>query len=156
MAGFCALKRLNGAAARFYDQAFAAEPKLAEDAKVRHRYHAARAAALAGCGQGNDADKLDQAEKAQWRGRALEWLRADLAAWQKDLAKNTPEAHAAVRDKMQRWQVETDFAGVRGPDALAKLPEAERSAWQKLWNDVADALKRAQAKATPEKKSGTK
>jgi len=57
---------------------------------------------------------------------------------------------------MQRWQVETDFAGVRGPDALAKLPEAERSAWQKLWHDVADALKRAQAKATPEKKSGTK
>ena len=47
---------------------------------------------------------------------------------------------------MQHWQQDTDFAGVRGTDVIAKLPEAERQEWQKLWNDVADLLKRAQAK----------
>jgi hypothetical protein len=30
---------------------------------------------------------------------------------------------------------ETGLAGVRG-HALAKLPEAEREAWKKLWEDV--------------------
>ena len=151
LAGFCALKRLNRAAARFYDQAFAAEPKLAEDAKVRHRYHAARAAALAGCGQGDDADKLDQAEKAQWRGRALEWLRADLKAWAGLLDAEPARSAANVSNVLRRWLVETDFAGGRGREALAKLPEAERPAWQKLWNDVADALKRAQGMGDPGK-----
>jgi hypothetical protein len=32
---------------------------------------------------------------------------------------------------------------VRGPDALAKLPEAEREQWQKLWADVQRLLDRA-------------
>jgi hypothetical protein len=68
------------------------------------------------------------------------------------MAKNTPEAHTAVRDKMRHWQADLDLAGVRGPEALAKLPEAERQEWQKLWDDVADVLKRAQGKAAPEKK----
>jgi hypothetical protein len=39
--------------------------------------------------------------------------------------------------------------------ALA-LPEAERSAWQKLWADVEDLLARAKKKPVPEEKSGTK
>jgi hypothetical protein len=44
---------------------------------------------------------------------------------------------------MPRWLEDPDFAGVRGPDALARLPEAERHAWQKFWADVADTLARA-------------
>jgi hypothetical protein len=30
---------------------------------------------------------------------------------------------------MQPWQSDTDFKGVRGPDSLAKLPEAEHKEW---------------------------
>ena len=56
---------------------------------------------------------------------------------------------------MQHWQQDTDFAGVRGPEALAKLPEAERQEWQKLWAEVAELLAEAQ-KAAPEKKPATK
>ncbi len=41
-----------------------------------------------------------------------------------------------------------DFNGVRGPDALVKLPEAERETWQQLWADVADMLARSQGKTT--------
>jgi hypothetical protein len=37
------------------------------------------------------------------------------------------------------------IAGVRG-DALAKLPEAERQEWQKLWDDVEALRKRAAEK----------
>jgi hypothetical protein len=44
---------------------------------------------------------------------------------------------------MKHWQQDTDFAGVRGPAALAKLPEAERQDWEELWADVADLLGRA-------------
>jgi hypothetical protein len=33
-----------------------------------------------------------------------------------------------------------DLAGVRDADAHAKLPEAERKAWQALWADVDDKL----------------
>ena len=41
LAGLCCLKRLNRAAARFSEQAFAAEPTLADDLDAGHRYDAA-------------------------------------------------------------------------------------------------------------------
>src|SRR5262249_32950061 len=47
------------AAVRFYADAFAEQPQLAEDLLAPHRYNAACAAALAGCGQGKDAGQLD-------------------------------------------------------------------------------------------------
>jgi tetratricopeptide (TPR) repeat protein len=69
------------AAARFAAEAFAARPKLADDLRFPNRRNAACSAALAGCGQGQDAAKLDDAERARLRRQALDWLRADLAAW---------------------------------------------------------------------------
>ena len=42
---------------------------------------------------------------------------------------------------MHYWQQDADFTAVR--DALAKLPEAERAEWHKLWQDVEALLKRA-------------
>ena len=72
--------------------------------------------------------------------------KADLAAWTKELARNTPDVRAAVRDKMWDWQIDSDLAGVRGKAALAELPEAEADAWQKLWDDVADVQARTQTK----------
>jgi hypothetical protein len=44
---------------------------------------------------------------------------------------------------MQHWLEDPAFAGVREPEALARLPAAERPEWQKLWADVADTLARA-------------
>ena len=35
------------------------------------------------------------------------------------------------------------IAWLRGSEALAKLPETERKDWQKLWDDVAETLRRA-------------
>jgi hypothetical protein len=43
---------------------------------------------------------------------------------------------------------------VRGPEALARLPAAERQAWQMLWEDVAATLARAEGTTPPEPKAG--
>jgi serine/threonine protein kinase/Flp pilus assembly protein TadD len=151
LAGLCSLKRFHRAAARFYEEAFAAQPRLAEALGAGHRYNAACAAALAGCGRGQDADQLDGEQRARLRRQALDWLRDDLVAWCRLLDQGPDEARRNVGAKMRHWQTDTDFAGVRGPQALAQLPEAERQAWQKLWDDVADTLARSQGKATPKK-----
>ena len=38
-----------------------------------------------------------------------------------------------------------DFAGVRGEEALAKLPSAEAEQWRRIWKDVARLLERARS-----------
>jgi hypothetical protein len=52
---------------------------------------------------------------------------------------------------MQRWQDDADFAGVRGVEALGRLPAAERPDWQKLWQAVEELRQRAAAPAGPDK-----
>jgi serine/threonine protein kinase/Flp pilus assembly protein TadD len=145
-------KELNAAAARFYGEAFAADPKLGEDLSASYRYDAACAAALGGCGQGKDAGHLEGKERERLRRQALAWLQADLAAFQQQMARESTKAGSMVQKSMRHWQQDEDFAGVRG-DASAKLPEAERKEWQKLWQDV-EALGRRAAgseKSAPSK-----
>ena len=79
LAELCSLKRLNRAASRFYEEAFSAAPGSAGSLSAAHRYDAACAAALAGCGRGEDAKDVDDKERARWRQQALDWLRADLS-----------------------------------------------------------------------------
>jgi tetratricopeptide (TPR) repeat protein len=136
-------KRLYASAARLYQQALAARPSLAADPRTEVRYYAACAAALAGCGQGNDASKLDEAERGRWRRQALDWLRADLALWTKQADSPAPQVRALVRKALTNWQKETDLAGVHDKESLLKLPQAEREAWQTLWQDVDKTLTRA-------------
>jgi tetratricopeptide (TPR) repeat protein len=142
-ADVCQKKRLYAAAARLSREAIAAQPDLVASPLNGLRYNAACAAALAGCGAGEDADKLTDAERAGLRQQALDWLRADLDAWRGMLDKEPDKARPAVAHTMRYSLGDPDFNGVRGPDALAKLPEAERKEWQKLWADVADTLARA-------------
>jgi tetratricopeptide (TPR) repeat protein len=155
LAQLCYNQGLHAAAARFLAEALEADPKLGDDPQVAHRYNAACAAALAGCGQGKDADKLDGRERGRLRRQALDWLRADLVAWRRLLDKRPDKVRLTIAERMRHWLADTDFTGVRGPAALARLPEAERPGWQKLWDDVADTLARVQTKTTPEKKSGS-
>jgi serine/threonine protein kinase/Flp pilus assembly protein TadD len=150
------MMQMHHAAARLYVEAFTADPKMADILATDNRYNAACAAALAGCGQGEDAAKLDDTERGRLRRQALDWLRADLAAYGRLLAKGPDKARPAIRQRMQHWQQNADFAGVRGAAALAKLPEAERPAWHKLWADVADTLTRTQGKTVPAKKPDSK
>jgi superkiller protein 3 len=147
LAELCGLKKLQHTAAGLYRAAFTADPKLADDRKAEHRYNAACHAALAGCGQGKDADRLDDQARARWRNQALAWLRADLALWTKQLVSGRPDDRRQVANTMQHWQRDTDFVGVRGKDGLAKLPASERAAWQQLWAEVEALRAKAAEKA---------
>src|SRR5205823_10023601 len=97
------------AAAHFYAEAFTAHPKLADDLRFPNRYNAACSAALAGCGQGKDAAGIDDAKRARLRRQALDWLRADLAAWCQLLEKQPDQTRARVQ-WLRRWQQDADFA----------------------------------------------
>jgi len=132
------------AAVRVYREAFANNATLADDVYRpendyghrdyrQTRYNAARLAALAADGQGNDAAALDGQERSQLRQQALAWLRAELGWWDRHL----PIDKAGVRTALRRWQTDPDLASIRDSAALAKLPGAEREACQHLWQELA-------------------
>jgi tetratricopeptide (TPR) repeat protein len=139
-------KKHYAAAVQLFRDAFAEQPKLADDLNAQHRYNAACAAALAGYGQGKDADQLETTERARLRQQALDWLRVDLKAYRQQLAKSAGKSGPAVAQRLQQWLQDKNFAGVRGSGALAQLPEAERQQWQKLWEEVRALGKRAAPK----------
>jgi tetratricopeptide (TPR) repeat protein len=140
-ARLCLLKKLYATAARFCRDAFAAEPQYAEAVPGGARYDAARAAARAGCGQGKDADQLDDKERILWRRQALDWLRQDVTWWGQALDNGDAQTNTQARQRLRHWKTDRDLAGVRAPDALARLPDHERKQWERLWSDV-DALLR--------------
>jgi hypothetical protein len=49
-----------------------------------------------------------------------------------------------VAKTLAHWKQETDLAGIRDEEALAKLSEPERREWQALWAEVEALLKRVQ------------
>jgi hypothetical protein len=135
----CRLQRRFVAAARFYDKALADDAKRADDLEAAYRYHAACAAALAGCGHGEDAGKLDDKERGRLRRlrrQALDWLKADLVLWTKRADKDDAKAREAMSEGLKQWQTAGYLAGVRDEHNLAKLPEIERQQWHKLWDEV--------------------
>jgi len=111
-------KSRHAESARMYAEAFAEDAALAEG----HRYNAACSAALEAARGG--------AAAAEWRGRALEWLRADLAAREK--------APSGLVATLEQWKQDPDLAAVR--DFLDELPKPEREAWRSLWAAVDRAL----------------
>ena len=144
LAEFCSqYKGWHVQAVRFCADAFAADLKLAADLEAGHRYNAACYAALALTSQSAEAAKLDDEARTRLRTQARTWLSADLAAWGKRLDSGKSADIALVAGKIRHWQQDAALAAVRGSDALAKLPEAERAEWQKLWQDVETLLQRS-------------
>ena len=119
-------------------EAFTQQPGLADDLGARNRLHASWAAALAGAGQGEDASGLDDNERAASAAKPSCGCERTLTAWDKR-RQDDPKARPLIQKTLQEWQDYADLAGLRDTDALAKLPEAERVEWKKLWADV-DAL----------------
>lgn len=96
---------------RLYKEAFAAGPRA--DPGAARRRAAACAAAHAG---------------PEWHGQALEWLRADLRAWQE---RGGADAESLART-LRGWKADPDLASVRDGDGLS-------DGWRAFWGDV-DAL----------------
>jgi tetratricopeptide (TPR) repeat protein len=136
-------KKLYATSAAWYAEAFAVEPRAAEDLMARHRYDAACAAALAGNGTGHDAGKLTELERTRLRQQALDWLRADLELWRQRAQAGKPQDRQVARTALGHWQRDTDLAAVRDAASLRKLSVQEQQAWRQLWADVAELLKRA-------------
>jgi hypothetical protein len=143
LADLCAQYRKRYAAAvRFYLIAFESDPKTEADLDKDSRSSAISCAALAAAGDGIDAPD-GELERARLRGLALRWSRAQLQARAEQLGAGTPEHRKLVRQSMESWQQDSNLKGLRDPAALAKLPDEERVAWQKLWTDVEELCNRA-------------
>ncbi len=134
----CHDRGLHAAAARLWGEG------LSGGLDARLRYNAACSAVLAGTGAGKDEPRPDEAEKARLRREALDWLKADLAAWSARLTGD-PKAGPKVAAEFRHRKADADLSGVRDAAALAKLPEPERKDWQAVWADVDALLERAQA-----------
>jgi serine/threonine protein kinase/tetratricopeptide (TPR) repeat protein len=136
LASVCSRKKLNRAAVRFYEGAFSAQADLL----TANRYNAACAAAMAGCGQGEDAAEPDS-ERQRLRGLALGWLRDEISSWIKGFEK-TPET---LERALRFCRRDPNFAGVREPEQLIELPPKEQQEWRRLWKEVEKHLQRAAA-----------
>ena len=130
-------KRLPAMAAGLYASAFAAQPSLADDAEAGNRSQAARAAALAGCGVGEDATQLDEPRRAELRRQALDWLTAEHDAWAERHRLGKPGNRTAAAAAVRSWLTSEDLACVRDERALARLSAEDARAWQALWDKVA-------------------
>jgi tetratricopeptide (TPR) repeat protein len=125
-------------AAHLYAEAFRNDPTVAENLRSGLRTAAAIAAVRASCGQGRDADALDDEAKAKLRRQSLEWLQADLARWRQ--WADRPQLRTFLMQALRYWLRTDGLAGVREPAALARLPAEERRAWQKLWQKIESML----------------
>jgi serine/threonine-protein kinase len=144
LASICAAKQLHASAARLHAEAFAADPRVADDLKVSYRYNAACCAALGAASRSEGAVKLDDKERARLHKQALDWLKADLALRARQLQTDKPADRNAVQQALRHWQQDSDLAGIRDKAALAKLPSEEQKAFAHLWADVAALRKKAE------------
>jgi tetratricopeptide (TPR) repeat protein len=145
LAELCVVKKHYATAARLYAEALAATPQLTEELRAGHRFNAACAAALASGGHGDDGAGLGEPERAGLRKQACDWLRLDLAAWAKKVDTGKESDRIQARKTLAPWRDDADLAGLRDPDALAKLPPAERQECSTLWCDLEDLFKRARS-----------
>jgi serine/threonine-protein kinase len=123
-------------AARLYREAFSEQPSLMGDLRENYRYRAARAAALAGLGRGEDAGQLSDAERSDWRRQALAWLRADLEAWRERSEGGSAVLRGTIKKTLRRWHHDEALSDLRDEKALAQLPADEREACRSLWDEV--------------------
>jgi len=140
-AALCHIKGHDLAAARFYEEAFTADPTvLAEPDGSHHLGSAAGVAIAVGFGTGED---VDPAERARWRARALGWLREILARRTKELPGADQAARIELRRKLWALGREEFRYGIRDESRLAELPSAEADAWRTLFADVKKLIDRS-------------
>ena len=144
--GVCQFTNRTLALSRLHFSAYAADAQLAKDPGTDHRYRAACAAALVGRGHGADVADLDEKEKKHWREQARNWLRKDVAAWEKLLSTSAGRLRAA--QSLTRWRVDPDLTGLRAPSELASLSTDERRDCLALWAEVDDLLNLARGTVT--------
>jgi tetratricopeptide (TPR) repeat protein len=130
----CEATERYAAATTFFAGAFRKDAKAADDPEADRRFRAACCAVLAAAGQGRDAPRPGDPE--QLRLQAWNWLRADLVQLTRVIQAGDARGCALVQRKLCVWQSHPGLAGVRDRESLARLPDTERRAWERLWADV--------------------
>ena len=60
------------------------------------------------------------------------------------MAGEGTDERVQVQHALARWRTDPDLAAVRDPEALDRLPPAERQECRALWQEVAALLRRAE------------
>ncbi len=131
LAEACTARKHFAAAARAYAGALAADPGLAGEAE--HGLKAARAAALAAAGRGEDATTFQN--RLRFRGLARRRLSAEVDRLKRQAGGDAREKVAAGR-RLRQLLADDDLAGVRDAERTKQLPAAERKSWDAFWSEV--------------------
>lgn len=143
LAGHLLMKRKrNAEAVACFARAFEMDGALAEDNTDANRLTASRAAMIAGA-VGSEGDSP---ARERLRKQALAWLREDLAMVTGKVDLSERENRASTNERYTRWCVSPDFASIREAESLARLGEAERGEWMRLWADVHELLDRVRSR----------
>ena len=124
LAQLCDDKDLHNAAVRLWADAFASAPEGAEDRQNWARYNAACSAVLAASGRAGDGPPPDEAARADLRGKALGWLKAELITWAKLLESGKDEDRAAVRKMTRHWLNDVELAGLQRDGIPRQAPRS--------------------------------
>lgn len=116
------------------EQSLQIDPKLIAGRKLisEQRFRAACAAVVAS-GEAEHESPPRKSEPQVLRLQALTWMRAELE-FSIQIQSDSPTRRS---ESISAWRSEPALAGVRDAAALAKMDEAERVQWERLWADVA-------------------
>ena len=143
LARLCADRGRHAAAVRLWSEAFATEPALAEDTATWLRFSAASSALLVGLGEAKDEPPPDEGGRSKSLRLALDWLKADVAAYARRAAEGGPRERAAAYDALDYWFYGPGVMRLYFPEDLARLPRPERDDSRALWDDVLAAQVKA-------------
>ncbi len=137
----CLVTRRYGDAVRFYDEAFAAEPALADDVLSDARLEAACAAVRAA------EQARDMPERVRLLNKAIAWLHADLAVWSGVLDRGKELERQLLLKHVYQWRWEPRFASIRDREAILGWPPEQQAQCRALWQDANVLIMRAEAAA---------
>ncbi|HSQ56780.1 MAG TPA: hypothetical protein VLM40_13650, partial [Gemmata sp.] len=119
LASYCAtFEKKYALATRFVIEGLKANPKFLN---LRgHGTQYASWAVQAGFGRGADGAEISPQQREEFRRMALEWMKS----------------FRVDKDLGLHFTAGREFAPVRDPKELARLPAAERAEWEKLWLSI--------------------
>jgi tRNA A-37 threonylcarbamoyl transferase component Bud32 len=120
---------------RYREQAAVRQARAEQELWLRQATERAEQAAREG------GDTAAAATRARLRQQAWALLRAEVATQAQRLSSTSPAEAAAARQVLESFYGMPALAGVRGPEALATLPEPERQMWQAFWQEIEALLR---------------
>jgi serine/threonine-protein kinase len=106
-----------------------------------HLEDAARAAAIAGTGQGKDAARFTDEDRVRWREAAVTLLSRRIDGLEGEL-NSAAAPTSAIRKSLLALQQSPDLAPLRDPAAVARLPKTEQDRCTTLWSHIRTLLDR--------------